>query len=186
VWSRRAPSPWVVVGTVIAFIGLALLTIQDGLELGTGDLLTVGCAVGFAGHIVYLSKSASRHPVVPFTAVQLTVCAALGLFSSLLFEGPVTPGREQWAAIALTGVGVSAGAFILQVWAQTRLGPSTTATILTMEPVFGVLAGAVVLSERLTVRGWIGAAVIFGAIQLVLRRGADQTSLQAESISQAH
>jgi drug/metabolite transporter (DMT)-like permease len=185
-WNRRLPSPWVVVGTVVGFIGLSLLTVGEGLTLSTGDLLTAGCAVSFAGHIVYLSKTASRHPVIPFTAVQLLTTAVLGLIGSLLLEGPVLPGRGEWAAIVLTGVGVSAGAFILQVWAQTRIGPGMTAMVLTLEPVFGVAAGAIVLSERLAIRGWIGAALIFGAIQLVLTRGADPVSIEAEALAPGH
>ncbi len=186
VWSRRMPSPWVVVGTVLGFIGLALLTITDGFALKSGDLLTLACAASFAAHIVFLSKSATRHPVIPFTAVQLGVTAALGLVASLLLEGPVIPARSQWAAIALTGLGVSAGAFILQVWAQTRIGPGMTAVVLTLEPVFGVAAGAIVLAERLSIRGWIGALLIFGAIQLVLKKGADPVSLEAEALSAGH
>lgn len=186
VWARRLPRPWVVVGTVAAFIGLTLLTVGEDYHTSPGDLLTLACAIGFAGHIVYLSRAALRHPVVPFTAVQLIVCAILGLGTSLVFEGPTVPGSEQWPAIALTGLGVSAGAFLLQVWAQTRVGAAITATVLTLEPVFGVVAGMIVLSERLRARGWIGALLIFGAIQLVLSRGADPASIEAESVSSAH
>ncbi len=186
VWRRRAPSPWLAIGTAAAFLGLALLTFDETMRFATGDLLTVGCALAFAGHIAYLARVAFRHPVVPFTAVQLLVVAILGFAISIPVEGFQLPDGSQWQAIVLTGAGVSAVAFLLQVWAQTRLGPSRTAVILTMEPVFGVAAGALLLSERLTVGGWFGALLIFGAIQLVLTKGSSDDTTAAESVSLAH
>lgn len=180
---RRAPSPWAVVGVVIGFIGTALLTVRDDVVLGAGDLLTIGCAVAFAGHVVAVSRMASRHPVIPFTATQLLTTAGLGLVFSLVFEGPDLPPATAWTAILLTGLGVSAAAFLLQVWAQTRIGPSQTAIILTLEPVFGVLGAAIVLGERLTAAGWLGAVIILAAIGLVLTRTTDEPVAEAESIS---
>lgn len=180
---RRPPSPWAVVGVVIGFIGTAMLTVRDDIILGTGDLLTLGCALAFAGHIVTIARQASRHPVIPYTTVQLLTTAALGLVGSIVFEGPGLPDRSGWAAILLTGLGVSAIAYVLQVWAQNRVGPSRTAILLTLEPVFAVLAAAIVLSERLTPVGWLGAVVILSAIGLVLNKVEDDPIAQAEAIS---
>ena len=180
---RRAPSPWAVVGVVLGFIGTSLLTVREDLTFGTGDLLTVGCALAFAGHVVTISRQAPRHPVIPYTAVQLLTTAVLGLVGSVVFEGPGLPDRSGWPAIIVTGLGVSAVAYVLQVWAQNRVGPSRTAILLTLEPVFAVAAAAIVLSERLTTAGWFGALIILGAISLVLAKVADDPIVEAEAIS---
>lgn len=180
---RRAPSPWAIVGVVLAFVGTALLSIRSDLTFETGDLLTIGCAVAFAGHIVSVSRRAARHPVIAFTTTQLVTTAVLGLVLSLVFEGPGIPDRGGWPAIVMTGLGVSAVAYLLQVWAQHRVGPSRTAIMLTLEPVFAVAAAAVVLGERLTASGWLGAIVILGAILLVLTRTEDEPVAEAEAIS---
>lgn len=185
-WHRRAPSPWILVSSVVAFMGLALLTVDDSFSPATGDLLTLGCAAGFAGHIVFLARSAPRHPVVPFTSVQLLTTAALGLGASLVVDGPTIPDTGDLGAILLTGIGVSALAFLLQVWAQTSLGAGRTAVILTLEPVFGVAAAAVVLGERLDVAGWIGAVLILGGIELALVKAGDPGTTEAEAVSPAH
>jgi drug/metabolite transporter (DMT)-like permease len=182
-WSRRRPSPWVVVGVVAAFVGLVLLTFDDDFRPGPGDLLTLVCAVAFAAHIAFLARTAPRHPVIPFTGAQLAVTALLALAGSAALEGFPLPSGREWGAIALTGVGVSAGAYLLQVWAQTRIGPSRTAVLLTLEPVFALAAGAIVLGERLDARGWLGAVVILAAIQLVLHRDGDSPATDAEAIS---
>jgi drug/metabolite transporter (DMT)-like permease len=86
-----------------------------------------------------------------------------------------------------TGVVVSAGAFLIQVWSQTILGPSRTALILSLEPAFAALTGAVVLGERLGWRGLGGGALILTGIYVVLAGTGPEDDLPAaEAISAAH
>lgn len=174
-------------GTIVAFVGLALLTIDDGISLAGGDLLTLGCAVAFAGHIVVLSRVAFRHPVIPLTAVQLLVTASLALAGSALTEGFPLPGGEVMTALLVTGLVVSAGAFLLQVWSQTVIGPSRTAIILALEPAFAAAFAAWLLAERLDTQGWVGAALILVAIYLVLVNTGDRDAVPAaEAVTPAH
>lgn len=185
--SRRWPSPWVVAGALTAFAGVALLTGVGGLHLGQGDWLTVGCALAFAVHIVILAHWAHRHPVIPFTMVQMGVTSLLAFGYALVFEGGVgLPDRSVWAALAITGIGVTAGAYLLQIWAQTIVGPSIAAVVLAAEPAFGVAAGWVVLGERLDSSGWVGAALIVTAIYVVITRQRDEASRAAEAVTAAH
>ncbi|MBN2114901.1 MAG: DMT family transporter [Acidimicrobiia bacterium] len=183
--ARRAPRLLVFFGALLAFGGLALLTLEDGLSLQRGDALTVGCAVAYAFHIVYLSRVALRHRVIPFTAVQLIVVAAGGLASAAVFEGFRFPPARVWPALVLTGIAVSAGAFFLQVWSQTVIGPSRTAIILALEPAFAAATAAVVLGERLTPAGWVGAALILAGIYLALV-GEEDPLPRAEALTPAH
>jgi drug/metabolite transporter (DMT)-like permease len=185
--SRYSPRPSVVAGAALAFGGFAALSLQEGLQLATGDLLTVGCAFAYAGHIVFLSRVAHRHRVIPLTAVQLTATAVLGLGFSAAAEGFPLPSAEVWPALLLTGLAVSAGAFFLQTWSQTVIGPSRTAIVLALEPAFAAASAAVFLGERLTPRGWAGAASILVGIYLVLATAGDEDELPAaEAITPAH
>lgn len=186
-FSRRRPSPWVVAGAAGAFVGLTLVTGLDGLRLATGDLLTLGCAFAFATHIVLLARYAHQHPVVPFTTVQLGVTAALSVLVSVGFESdPSLPDRSVWGAIALTAIGVTVGAYLLQIWSQTVVGAGTAAVVLSAEPVFGVATAWVVLEERLTFQGWLGAGLIVAAIYVVVTRQRDPASREAEAVTPAH
>jgi drug/metabolite transporter (DMT)-like permease len=185
--ARRAPRLLVVAGGLLAFAGLAALTLQTGLTLQEGDLLTVGCALSFAAHIVYLARAAPHHPVVPFTSVQLLVTAVLGFAFAAPIEGLQTPPAAVWPALLLTGLAVSAGAFLLQVWSQTVVGPARTAILLALEPVFAAAAAAIWLDERLTARGWLGAVLILAGIYVVLSASGEEDELPAaEAITQAH
>lgn len=185
-FSRRHPSPWVVAAAFASFAGLWLLTDSDGLALGSGDLLTLGCAFAFALHIIALARYARFHPVIPFTTVQLGVTAVLAFATSALIEGPALPSTSALGAIALTGLGVSVGAYLLQVWAQTVVGPDMAAVVLAAEPAFGVATAWVVLGERLMVEGWLGAGLIVLAILVVVTRQRDKSSLEAEAVTAAH
>ncbi|MGQ0850131.1 MAG: DMT family transporter [Actinomycetota bacterium] len=181
---RSAPRPWVLLGAVAAFLGVEMLTAREGAAFVTGDLLTVGAAVSFAAHIIALDRFASRHPIVPFTAAQLLVTAGLAFGVSGAIEDLRVPSGREVPALLITALGVSAGAFLLQIWAQTVIGPARTGVLLALEPAFGVATAAVVLGERLTPRGWLGAALIIAAIYVVITRG-EEAEIETEVLSSA-
>lgn len=186
VFARIAPGWWSVGAAALSFGGLVLLTGTDGLDLGRGDLLTLACAFSFALHIVALSRLARHHPVVPFTTVQLVVTSVLAFPAGILLEGPALPPGEVWGALLLTGLGASAGCFVLQIWAQTVVGATSAAVVLAAEPAFAVATAWVVLEERLTVAGWAGAALILLAIYVVVTWQTDVASIGAEAVTPAH
>ncbi|HEX6946742.1 MAG TPA: DMT family transporter [Acidimicrobiia bacterium] len=183
--SRKPPNPWVITAAAASFAGIYLLSDTEGLTLSRGDLLTLGCAFAFAFHIIALARYAPRHPIVPYTAVQLAVTAALAFPLSALTGGIELPTAPVWPALLLTGLGVGIGAFLLQIWAQTVVGPGTAAVILAAEPAFGVATAWVVLGERLDAAGWAGTALVVFAIFLVVTRQTEETST-AEAVTTAH
>ncbi|MDH3190748.1 MAG: DMT family transporter [Acidimicrobiia bacterium] len=183
---RFRPSGWSVGAAGLAFIGLVLVTGTDSLSLSPGDLLTLGCAVAFAFHIVALSRLAPRHAVVPFTAVQLAVTALLAIPTAAVVDGFSMPDRSVWGALAVVGIGVTVGAFVLQIWAQTVVGAATTAVVLAAEPAFGVATAWAVLGDRLDWVGWVGAGLILSAMAIVVTKQRDQSSIQAEAVTPAH
>jgi len=186
---RTSPAIATIAGASMSIVGLGALTLTQTLTLETGDVWTLVCAVAFALHIVILAYLAPRHKVVPFTAVQLAFVAFAGLALSALVEGSLSfPPSEAWPTLIATGLAVTAGAFLIQVWAQTIIGPSRTAIILAIEPLFAVVTAALVLGERLSVRGWIGAGLMIAGtyVVLVFAPPEDADIRTAEAISEAH
>jgi drug/metabolite transporter (DMT)-like permease len=186
VFARRSPGIWSVGAAALSFVGLVLLTDTDGFRLDQGDLLTLGCSISFAAHIVILSRLARHHPVVPFTTVQLAVTSALAFVTAMFLEVPSLPDPSVWGALLVTGLGASAGCFVLQIWAQTVVGATTAAVVLAAEPAFAVATAWVVLGERLTTAGWAGAGLILVAIFVVVTKQVDHASVEAEAVSPAH
>jgi len=157
VFLHRPVTPTTLAGVVIAIGGLVALT--GGLDsLGRGDVLTIGCAVAFAGHVIVLDVFSPRFGLLAYTAVQMAVVAVLcGLL--VPFTGVGTFSVPAVSAVVFTGVVASAAAFWLQAYGQRYVGPSRTALLLLLEPVFAGLLGYVV-GERLGVGGVIGALLI--------------------------
>lgn len=158
---HRRPRPATLAGVAVAAAGLVLLT-GEGAGLGRGELLTLGCAVAFAVHIVLLAELAPRFDTSALTAVQLLVVGAVCLVPGAFLGGYRFPARV-WAAALFTGAAVSALAFALQVWGQRRVGPTRTSLLLMLEPVVAAAVGHTT-GERLGARGVAGGLVILAGI----------------------
>lgn len=169
---KRAPGRLPMIGVVLATTGLAALALRTtpGLPaFRSGDVIVLFAALSFALHVIVLGRWAPGGDVRAFAVLQLAFAAVISALV-MPFDAVRVPPPQTWWALAITGVGASAFAFAMQTWAQSRLSPTRTAVMLTMEPVFGALFGVFVLSERLTTRGWIGAALIIaGAIVAEVR-----------------
>ena len=104
---------------------------------------------------------------IALSCVQFAVMALLSGAGMLLFE------KVDWAAIGqcigpilYVGVFSSGVAYTLQILAQKDADPTVVSLLLSLESVFSVLAGAVILHERLTGREYIGCAFMFIAVIL--------------------
>lgn len=170
---RRLPAASAAAGALLATTGLVLLSLRlvaGRPTFSLGDLLVLVCAFGFTGHILALGHFAPRTDVRTLAVGQLAVATLL--FAALVpVEDAVVPrGAEVWSAIAFTALGATAFGFAVQTWAQRRLSPTRTAVILTMEPVFAAVFGFTVAGERLSARGWAGAALILAGMLAVEAR----------------
>jgi drug/metabolite transporter (DMT)-like permease len=161
---RRRPGTGATIGVVLALLGLALLSLTNHLHVRKGDLIVLFAAISFALQIVLLARYAPRHSPGALSAVQLWVTAVLSGLWSMSGEHWRTPTASVWMAVVVTGLFASALAFTVQTAAQRHIGPTRTAVILTMEPVFAGLFAYLLLNEQLTARGWIGAGLILAGM----------------------
>ena len=156
-------------GILIAAGGLTLLAVPS-LELrhmNNGDMLTAGCAVAFALHLIVLGYYSRRES---FEAVAFGQIAGAAVLSGLSLV--VEPPRVHWSpgvltALVLTGVFGTALAFAVQTWAQQFTSATRTALIFALEPVFALLTAVGFAGETVTGPGMIGAALILAGILLV-------------------
>jgi drug/metabolite transporter (DMT)-like permease len=156
-FDRRTPARSTLLGVGVAVVGLFLLT-GAGVDAGWGEVLTLGCALSFAFHILLLERYGRRVPVVVFNTIQLGV-VGFGCALVAPFTGWGEPTAAALAAAAFTGVAVSAVAFGLQLHGQRRVDPSRSALLLSLEPVFAGVLGYVV-GDRIGAWGFVGAALM--------------------------
>jgi drug/metabolite transporter (DMT)-like permease len=176
---RKRPGLRAVLSVIVATVGLALLSLQPGLKVNSGDLLVLACAFTYSLHIIYMDRFVRRHDLFLLTLVQMGVVAVLQTASALIFEEFVLPGDAYaWATIVVCGIFASALAFFVQAWAQREISPVRTSVVLIMEPVFSVFFGIILLGETLTWRGWLGCALMLAGMlisEIAPERAAEES-----------
>lgn len=167
---RQAPSLKEWGGLLLASFGMVLMTAPTGelrhFSINRGDLLTIGCAVVFAFHLLLLGRYSKRERVEAVALGQIA-CAALLSLLSMTFEGPhATWSTSVIGAIALTAVFATAIAFALQTWGQRHTTATRTALIFALEPVFSYVT-AVFFGEPFRPIAVGGGALILAGILTV-------------------
>ena len=172
---RQRAGRWTWLGAVLALCGLYLLSVRDGFHVNVGDLLVLGCAVFWTGHILALERLGSLDPF-RLCVVQFATCALISLVVAVAFEPTPLSGVAQtlgplaYAAFLSTGVG-----FTLQVVGQRDAPASAAALIMALEAVFAAIGGALVLGERMDLRALVGAGLMLTAV-IVAQLGVLLTS----------
>jgi len=162
---RQRPTRGAIIGVCLATVGLALLSLKDNLTLGYGDLLTLGCAVVFALHIVFTAKYAVRTEPTVMVAVQLALAAVASMIFAGATETVAWPiARDVWLVALYLGLLPTALCFVIQVYGQRRTSAARTALIFTAEPVFAALFAFLVAGEMLGPRGLVGCVFILGGV----------------------
>ena len=149
------------VGAVLAVVGLYLLSITGTLHMQQGDVLVLLGAFFWAVHVLLIGRWAPRTEPVRLAALQFAVCSLLSLPLALGLEEPTWQGlRGALGPILYAGLLSTGVAYTLQVVAQRQAPPAHAAIILSLEAVFAVLGGMVMLDESLGARGIAGCVLM--------------------------
>lgn len=160
--------PVVLLGIVLAFIGMFLLTRPDDLRhVNRGDLLTLLCAAAFALYIVFTGRY-TRNASISFQELawcQMVVTFLLSVPPALIWDTPhFAYGTAFYLALVYLGVACSAVALLLQIWAQRYTSAVRTALIFSLEPVFAAMFSYLLMNERLSFAELTGAALILTGV----------------------
>ena len=163
---RHGALVWGAVALGVA--GLYLLCVKEGFSLARGDALVCVCALLFAGHILCCGRFAPHADPLALSAIQFAAAALLAALAAALFEQP-TWAKLLSALWPILYCGLVSGGlgYTLQMIAQRHTDPTVASLLMSLESVFAVLAGALLLSERMSGREILGCALMFAAILLV-------------------
>lgn len=158
---------WIAVAIAVA--GMYLLCGLGGeAGLQAGDWLLIGCAVVFSFHILVIDYFSPKVNGVKLSCIQFFTCAVLSGIGMLLFETPsLTAILAAWVPILYAGVLSCGVAYTLQIVGQKGMNPTVASLILSLESVVSLLAGWLILDQRLSGRELCGCALAFAAIILV-------------------
>lgn len=152
---------------VLALAGLYFLCITESFAIGKGDILVFLCALVFAVHILVIDYYAPKVDGVMLSCIQFFVCGILSIPFMLALETPkLTAMVDAWMPLLYAGVLSCGVAYTLQILGQKNVNPAIASLILSLESCFSVLAGWIVLGEKLSLRESAGCLLMFAAIIL--------------------
>lgn len=152
---------------VAALVGLYLLCIPvgEGMSINRGDMLCMICALVFSLHIITIDHFAPKAEGVKMACIQFLVCSALSAVLMLLFEEPDPKNiAEGIIPLIYAGVFSSGVAYTLQIVGQPGVNPTIASLILSLESCIAVIAGWLILGERMNTREVTGCIIMFAAI----------------------
>jgi drug/metabolite transporter (DMT)-like permease len=150
------------IGALLAFSGLYFLSMSGHLSFAPGDQLVFLCAIVFTFHVILIAWLSPHMDSFLLAFIQFIICAILNLVAAFMLEQiSCTSILQAWLPIVYGGVLSVGVAYTLQVMAQKTAHPVHASIILSLEAVFAVLGGWMLLDETLTLR------MIFGCLLML-------------------
>ncbi|MEG2425288.1 MAG: DMT family transporter [Oscillospiraceae bacterium] len=159
---KSKPDLFNIIAAFLCIFGIGLVSIKQNLSIGAGDLMTMIGGIFYAIHIVATKRFAQGRDPVLLTIIQFAFCALFSLISTISLEPRVTEiSLNMIGGILYLSVCCTAIALLLQTVAQKYTTPSSTAIILSLESVFGVLFSVLLSNEVVNVQLAFGFVMIF-------------------------
>lgn len=158
----------IIVCVALAMVGFYFLCINGDFEIAFGDLLVFFCAIFFSLHILvidhFLLKKAHS---IKLSWVQFAIAFLFSATLTVLFESPSfsTLWDAKWPILYAGGLS-SGVAYTLQIVGQKYTEPTTATLIMSLEAVFAVLAGWLILGEVMSGKEILGCILVFIAVIL--------------------
>lgn len=150
---------------LVAVVGLYFLCITEDFTIQKGDLLMLGAAFMFAIQILAISHYAPKVDNLRLSASQFLVTGLISLVIAFLVETPILKDiLSAWQSILYAGVLSCGVAYTLQIIAEKDADPAIASLAMSMESVFSLLAGWLVLGQMLNTKEFIGSGLMFLAI----------------------
>ncbi len=152
-------------GAILSLIGLYFLSISGNFTIDRGDLFVLICAIFFTFHVLFIAWLSPLMDSFALAVIQFSVCTVLNLIVAFLTETvQVSSILQAWIPIAYGGA-LSVGiAYTLQVVAQKTAHPAYASIILSLEAVFAVIGGSMILHETLTQRMLLGCGLMLSGM----------------------
>ena len=167
IFLKKKPSKMIPLCVLLAVAGLYCLSCVGVTRINTGDLLLIGCALMFAVQITFVDIYAPHVDPVRLNLLQVAVCATLSAVMAISTETTTFEAvLGNWFPLCYAGILSMGVAYTMQIFGQLELEPSSASLIMSLESVFAVVFGAIILSERMTAWEFLGCGLLFVSVIL--------------------
>jgi drug/metabolite transporter (DMT)-like permease len=165
IFLRQSAGKGTWLGCILAIVGLYFLCIKESASIQTGDLLELIGALFWAFHILIIGHFSRRVDILKLSIMQFVTCSVLSLITAVITETIIISDIITAAVPILYGGICSVGiAFTLQAAGQKHAPPAHAAIILSMETVFAVIGGFLILGEQIEGQEIIGCALMLAGM----------------------
>ena len=156
---------WVSVALAVA--GMYLLCIKESFAIGKGDFFVFLCAIVFSIHILVLDYFSPKADGVALSCIQFYTSSIICGAGMFLLETPSWQAIVSgWMPILYAGILSCGVAYTLQIIGQKGMDPTVASLILSLESVISLIAGWILLGQKLDLREIMGCVLAFAAIIL--------------------
>lgn len=167
IFRKQKPSKWIPLSVLLGVVGLYFLSCVGVTSIQASDLLLICCAVVYAIQIICIDIFIDKVDAVRLNCLCSVLVSVLSVVVMLFTEDPTWEAvKNCWGPLLYAGILSSGIAFTLQAAGQKYVEPSTASLLMSLESVFAVLSGWIVLGDTLTLWESIGCVLIFIAILL--------------------
>ncbi|RKY91261.1 MAG: EamA family transporter [Ignavibacteriae bacterium] len=153
------------IGAVIAVMGLYFLSVTESFSMGLGDLLVLVSGFFWAAHVLLIGKISPKTDPIQLAFLQFIICSFLSLIAALISEtSTINNIYNASIPILYTGICSVGIAYTLQVVAQREAHPAHAAIIMSLEAVFALIGGVLILDETIPLRGLIGCGLMLAGV----------------------
>lgn len=162
---RVTVGAWIAVA--VAAVGLYLLCVTEEFTIAKGDIYVMLCALFFSLHILCIDHFSPRVNGVLLSGIQFLVVGIICVVLAFIFETPnMAAILSSWAPTLYVAIMSSGVAYTLQILAQKDTSPVVASLLMSLESVFAVLSGWILLHESLSVQERWGCVLMFAAVIL--------------------
>ena len=183
IFLKKKPSKMIPLCVLLAVAGLYCLSCVGVTRISTGDLLLIGCALMFAVQITFVDIFAPQVDPIRLNVLQVAVCATLSAIAAVSTETTTWEAvLGNWFPLCYAGILSMGVAYTMQIFGQLELEPASASLVMSLESVFAVVAGAIILNERMTSWEILGCGLMFAGVILsqipdkflFIKRGANK------------
>ena len=173
IYKSERPSKGIYIGSIVALLGVACVIFNSSFVVKMnpiGDLLSFAAALSWAVYSLVLRKLNALYSIM-FISRKTFFYGVLTALPYMLTEPEITSPAvllqaSVWPHMLFLGVFASMIAYV--IWAQSvkHLGAITASNYIYLQPIVTLIASVIILSETITIVGYLGCALILGGLWL--------------------
>ncbi len=169
IFMKKRITAQTIICALIAVFGMYLLCVSENIgSINFGDIMTLVCAIIFSFHIIAVDHYSPNVNAVQFSCLQFFVCGIINIILMFLFENPsFAVIKECTIPILYSGLFACGIGYTLQPVGQRYAEPTTASILMSMESVFALLSGIIILGDTPSLTELIGCFIMFAAIILI-------------------